>query len=90
MLITMTQEDIENGKKQEPKLCPIALAVKREFSDNTVVWAEQDKITVYEEGSEDFKDYVIGENNSVAQVFMEMFDSDHKVIPLGTVELRRV
>ena len=89
MLITMTQQDIENGKKQEPKSCPIALAVKREFSDNTVVWAEQDKITVCEE-LEDFKDYVIGENNSVAQVFMEMFDSDDKVIPLGTVELKRV
>ena len=86
----MTQQDIENGEKQEPESCPIALAVKREFPDNIVVSAEQYGITVYEEGSEDFKYYVIGENNSVAQVFMEMFDSGDKVIPLGTVELKRV
>lgn len=79
--ITVTQDDINKGVRNDPCKCPIALAAKREFPDCDVYVGES--IEVSPRGvCRDYSNIDYYELDCDGLEFIEMFDDGKTVDPI--------
>lgn len=76
MLVHVTQEDIDNGKRTDCKCCPIALAIGRIFPDS-VIHVIRD-IHVFSKTGIDSKIY---KHTDASRAFVTRFDARDPVEP---------
>lgn len=82
MKVNVTQEDINNGKRQDCQECPIALAIKRACTGSIKVWAKPLRCMIVTESvtfGTVIKRY---DTPEAATVFMSDFDKNLSVQPI--------
>jgi hypothetical protein len=85
VLISVTQEDINCGVRDNPVLCPIALAVQRQFPDHLVCVTERGEVAVVRGF---FDECLEGNYRQLTRPFVEKFDSKLAVEPFNfTIDL---